>query len=201
MCIAIRKEPKGSLYMDKEIYSRTQEVQDEQGNITIQPLFTDETLAQPPYNYTKVDIDDKYSDCQTSDFNDDLTFNVEKYNARKQKQDNENRIAQIKPRLEQLSQDLIQAQVGAVFEDLEERKAEFQVLHNELRVLLGKEPREYVGQCKQEAKNAINQEQIEESVSEEREDGNESGQEQTTSVSDCLLSKEEIGMIINDESL
>ena len=80
MFIAIRKEPNGSLYMDKEIYSRTQEVQDENGNITIQPLFTDETLSQPPYNYTKVEIDDVYSDCQASDFNDDLTFSVEKYN-------------------------------------------------------------------------------------------------------------------------
>ena len=53
------------------------------------------------------------------------------------------RIAEIKPRLEQLSQDLIQAQAGAIFDDLEERKQEFQSLHNELRILLGKLPREY----------------------------------------------------------
>ena len=155
MFIAIRKEPNGSLYMDKEIYSRTQEVQDENGNITIQPLFTDEPLAQPPYNYTKVEIDDVYSDCQASDFNDDLTFSIEKYNTRKQKENNQLRINEIKPRLEQLSQDLIQAQAGAVFEDLEERKAEFQELHNELRILLGKEPREYVGQCKEQVKNEL----------------------------------------------
>lgn len=89
MFIAIRKEPNGSLYMDKEIYSRTQEVQDEQGNITIQPLFSDETLSQPPYNYTKVEIDDKYSDCQASDFNEDLTFSIEKYSVRKQKENEE----------------------------------------------------------------------------------------------------------------
>ena len=144
MFIAIRKEPNGSLYMDKEIYSRTQEVQDENGNITIQPLFSDKTLEQPPYNYTKVEIDDKYSDCQASDFNDDLTFSIEKYNVRKQKEKGLARISEIKPRLEQLSQDLIQAQAGAVFEDLEERKLEFQTLHNELRILLGKEPRKYV---------------------------------------------------------
>lgn len=155
MFIAIRKEPNGSLYIDKKIYSRTQEVQDENGNITIQPLFSDETLSQPPYNYTKVDIDDKYSDCQASDFNDDLTFSIEKYNARKQKETNQIRINEIKPRLEQLSQDLIQAQAGAVFEDLEERKAEFQELHNELRILLGKEPREYVEQCKEQVKNEL----------------------------------------------
>ena len=143
MFIAIRKEPNGLLYMDKEIYSRTKEVQDEQGNITIQPLFSDETLSKPPYNYTKVEIDDKYSDCVGADFNNDLTFSLNKYNARKQKETNQQRIIEIQPRLEQLSQDLIQAQAGAVFEDLEERKLEFQKLHNELRVLLGKEPRDY----------------------------------------------------------
>ena len=87
MYIAIRKQPNGSLYMDKQIYSRTQEVKDEQGNITIQPLFSDEILSQPPYNYTKVEIDDKYSDCQASDFNDNLTFSIEKYTARKQEED------------------------------------------------------------------------------------------------------------------
>lgn len=144
MFIAIRKETNGSLYIDKKIYSRTQEVQDEQGNITIQPLFSDETLSKPPYNYTKVEIDDKYSDCQASDFNEDLTFSIEKYNVRNQKEKDFLRIEEIKPRLDQLSQDLIQAQAGAVFEDLEERKTEFQTLHNELRVLLGKEPRIYI---------------------------------------------------------
>lgn len=46
-------------------------------------------------------------------------------------------------RLNQLSQDFVQAMAGAYFEDLEERKAEFQTLHNELRVLEGKEPRQY----------------------------------------------------------
>ena len=80
MIIAIRKEPNRTLYMDKEIYTRTQEVQDENGNITIQPLFSEKELSKPPYNYTKVEIDDKYSDCQASDFNDDLTFSIEKYN-------------------------------------------------------------------------------------------------------------------------
>ncbi len=50
---------------------------------------------------------------------------------------------EIQERLNQLSQDLVQAMAGAYFEDLEERKTEFQTLHNELRVLEGKEPREY----------------------------------------------------------
>lgn len=55
----------------------------------------------------------------------------------------EKRKKEIVERLNQLSQDFVQAMAGAYFEDLEERKAEFQTLHNELRVLEGKEPREY----------------------------------------------------------
>ena len=99
MIIAIRKEPNGTLYIDKDIYSRTQEVQDEQGNITIQPLFNEEELAQPPYNYTKVKIDDKYSDCQSCDFNEDLTFNSSKYNSRKEKEKNIELINEYKQKL------------------------------------------------------------------------------------------------------
>lgn len=134
MYIAIRKEPNGSIYMDKNIYSKTetlkftsdayQKFKEQNPNLdytyaeTKEPIekqqtifndetgfpelkttiklvqyilvtkkaFTDEQLSQPPYNYTKVEIDDKYSDCIPSDFNDDLTFNVDKYNARKQKE-------------------------------------------------------------------------------------------------------------------
>ena len=56
---------------------------------------------------------------------------------------NEQRKFEITVRLNQLSQDFVQAMAGAYFENLEERKAEFQTLHNELRVLEGKEPREY----------------------------------------------------------
>lgn len=53
------------------------------------------------------------------------------------------RINQINIRLAELSQDFIQFQVGAIFEDFEERKKEFQTLHNELRFLLGKSLRQY----------------------------------------------------------
>lgn len=143
MIIAIRKEPSGSLYIDKEIFSRTQEVQDEQGNVTTQPLFSDEILSNPPYNYTKVEINDIYSDCQASDFNDDLTFNVDKYNTRKQKELDEIELPKLQSELSSLSQDLIQAQAGAVIDNLEERKARFQVVHNRIREIMGKEPRVY----------------------------------------------------------
>ena len=138
MIIAIRKEPNGSLYMDKEIYSRTQEVQDEQGNITIQPLFSYEILSQPPYNYTKVEIDDKYSDCQASDFNDDLTFSIEKYNARKQAIANdeyENKVVALIRQKYNVNQEL------AILRQREVKPQEFA------------EYNEYVEQCKEQVKN------------------------------------------------
>lgn len=140
MIIAIRKEPNGSLYMDKEIYSRTQEVQDEQGNITTQPLFSDETLSKPPYNYTKVEIDDKYSDCQSSDFNDDLTFSIEKYNARKQKQDNdeyENKIVTLIRKKYNVNQEL------AILRQRDTKPEEFA------------EYNKYVEKCKEQVKNEL----------------------------------------------
>lgn len=140
MFIAIRKEPNGSLYIDKEIYSRTQEVQDENGNIEIVPMFTDEELSQPPYNYTKVEIDDKYSDCQASDFNDDLTFNVDKYNTRKQKQDNdeyENKIVALIRKKYNVNQEL------ALLRQRYAKPEEFA------------EYNEYVEQCKKQVKNGI----------------------------------------------
>ena len=137
MFIAIRKEPNGLLYIDKDIYSRTQEVQDEQGNITIHRLFSDETLSKPPYNYTKVEIDDKYSDCQASDFNDDLTFNVAKYNARKQKQDNdeyENKVVALIRQKYNVNQEL------AILRQRDAKPLEYQEYYD------------YVEQCKAEVK-------------------------------------------------
>lgn len=72
---------------------------------------------------------------------------IDSYLLQKQQQEDKailHRISEIKTRLEQLSQDIVQSLVGAEFEDLADRQAEFQTLHNELRVLLGKEPRKYL---------------------------------------------------------
>lgn len=54
-----------------------------------------------------------------------------------------NEIFKLEERLFQLNQDIIQMYCGAVFEDADERVAEFQEKHNRLRYLKGKEPREY----------------------------------------------------------
>lgn len=72
MIIAIRKNSSGNIYIDKTICT------DER--------FIHVDISLPPYNYTKVEIADIYSDCIGTDFNEDLTFSVEKYNARKQKE-------------------------------------------------------------------------------------------------------------------
>ncbi len=53
------------------------------------------------------------------------------------------RMEEIKQRLSKLSQDFVQAILGAELADIEERKAEFRQLHNELRALEGKPAREY----------------------------------------------------------
>lgn len=142
MFIGIRLEPNGVIYIAKEIYQKKLDdnlvtpVSEYNANIDI--------FLKPPYNFKRIEIDDMYADCINQDFNEDLTFNVEKYNIRKQNENNQSRKSEIRYRLQQLSQDLIQAQAGAVFDDLESRKLEFQTLHNELRVLEGKEPREYI---------------------------------------------------------
>lgn len=54
----------------------------------------------------------------------------------------EQRKSELKAELSKLSEDIIQAQAGEVVPNIEERKARFITLHNELRELEGKEPRE-----------------------------------------------------------
>lgn len=190
MFIAIRKEPNGALYMDKDIYSRMEtlkfslqgfeefkkenselEYTYEQSQETIEKqvvvynqetpeikpeiitkeevvdivlvtkrVFTDEQLSQPPYNYTKVEIDDKYSDCQASDFNDDLTFSIEKYNARKQKENETNYETLIVSKIRQkysVNQEL------AILRQQTTKPEEYQEYFN------------YVEQCKAEAKSEV----------------------------------------------
>lgn len=56
---------------------------------------------------------------------------------------NEQRKLEIQLRLNELSQDFIQADLGAEIFDLENRKQEFKQLHNELRELNKKGPRIY----------------------------------------------------------
>lgn len=59
--------------------------------------------------------------------------------AEKEKQ---KRIEEIQQRLVELDQDIVQDIAGEIVPNIEERKAEFVTLHNELRTLLGKEQRQ-----------------------------------------------------------
>lgn len=71
---------------------------DEDGNIF---EIQNEHLYEE-HEFTKVVLDDTYKDVRYEDFNEDLTFNVEKYNARKQKENEqlyvENIVAKIRLR-------------------------------------------------------------------------------------------------------
>ena len=58
-----------------------------------------------------------------------------------QEQLKEQKISELKQRLSQLSEDIIQSTAGEIIDDIDSRKAEFVRLHNELRVLLGKSER------------------------------------------------------------
>lgn len=68
---------------------------------------------------------------------------IAKHKIKTQEDLKNDRILQIKPQMESLSQDFIQYYLGATIENIEERKAKFISLHNELRELLGKQPRIY----------------------------------------------------------
>lgn len=56
------------------------------------------------------------------------------------------KISENKIRLSMLSQDIIQALAGETVPELSERKEEFIQLHNEVRILEGKEPRAIEGE-------------------------------------------------------
>lgn len=68
MEILIRKEPNGTIYLDKNNAK----------------YYKALNMSEPPYNYSKIIINDQYADCEPADFNSNLTFNSDKYNERKE---------------------------------------------------------------------------------------------------------------------
>lgn len=127
MLVAIRKEENG-FYIDKTVYER----------------FSEDILQNPPYNFTKIYIDDNFADCESEDFewkDGVFSFSVVKYNARKLNISNNLRIPQIKARLSKITEHLAQEQANVIVPNIEEEKIEFQQLLNEIRALEGKEPK------------------------------------------------------------
>lgn len=92
--------------------------------------------------YKKIELEDKYKDVEYEDFNDDLTFNLEKYNARKQKQDNdeyENKVVALIRQKYNVNQEL------AILRQRDAKPQEFAEYNN------------YVEQCKKQVKNECKQ--------------------------------------------
>lgn len=108
-------------------------------SLLYQDWCTEEKAIQMGYKI--VDIDDKYSDCAFDDFDEDFTFSVEKYQTRKQAEENKQLLPVKVKRLEELRKDIVQDIVGLYMEDIEARKEEYITLLNEVRVLQGKEPK------------------------------------------------------------
>lgn len=127
MKIAIRKEPNGSIYIDKN-------------------LRDDIPYTEPPYNFIIVEVEKK--DCKSSDFNEDLTFNIEKYNARKQKEIDVVKLAELTNWFDnyfdkQLNQSLWQDDFTVShdnyfnkdYANIDELKAQAKIIRNEIREL------------------------------------------------------------------
>lgn len=139
MKIAI-KRINNSNYIDKYICSRTQEVEAD-GIKKVVPLFDEETLKQPPYNYSFVEIDDRFEKVSNTDFdynNGMFTFNEQKYNERVLKENNAEEIAKLKAELS--TYDYIGTKIAmgvATKEDYAEQIAYTETLRDKIRQLGG----------------------------------------------------------------
>ena len=91
--------------------------------------------------FTQVELEDQYKDCEYQDFNEDLTFSVEKYNTRKEIENErlyvDNIVAKIRLRYSINDELAILRQATTKPEEFAEYNA-------------------YVEQCKAEVKNNIN---------------------------------------------
>ena len=67
------------------------------------------------------------------------------------------KIYSLRERLSQLSQDFVQVWCGAEIPDINARIIEFQLLHNELRALTGKEPRAYLHENPENTENTVDE--------------------------------------------
>ena len=125
-------------YIDKTCLTRTHIVVDEDGKEHEELMYKREDLVKPPYNYKIVEIDDKYADCVASDFNQDLSFSIDKYKSRKEteaKIEYENKIVTLIRKKYNINQEL------AILRQRDTKPQEFA------------EYNEYVEQCKRQVKN------------------------------------------------
>ena len=127
-------------YIDKTALTRTHIVVDEDGKEHEELMYKREDLIKPPYNYKIVEIDDKYADCVASDFNQDVSFSIDKYKSRKEteaKIEYETKIVSLIRKKYNINQEL------AILRQRDAKPQEFA------------EYNEYVEQCKEQVKNGI----------------------------------------------
>ena len=96
-------------YIDKTALTRTHIVVDEDGKEHEELMYKREDLVKPPYFYQIVEVDDKYADCVASDFNQDLSFSIDKYKSRKEteaKIEYENKIVSLIRKKYNINQEL-----------------------------------------------------------------------------------------------
>ena len=127
-------------YIDKTALTKTHIVIDEYGKEHEELMYKREDLVKPPYNYKIVEIDDKYADCVASDFNQDLSFSIDKYKSRKEteaKIEYETKIVSLIRKKYNINQEL------AILRQRDTKPEEFAEYHK------------YVEQCKAQVKNGI----------------------------------------------
>lgn len=130
MEICIRKEKNNFVYIDKFALNR----------------FSKEELAKSPYNYCFVNVEK--DDCEAEDFDDNLIFNIEKYNTRKEKEKNITRVENLKSWFnnyfdKQLTQSLWQNDFKPSYDsffakeyfDIEELKEQAKIVREEIKIL------------------------------------------------------------------
>ena len=124
-------------YIDKTALTKTHIIIDEYGKEHEELMYKREDLVKPPYNYKIVEIDDKYADCVASDFNQDLSFSIDKYKSRKEieaKIEYETKIVSLIRKKYNINQEL------AILRQRDTKPQEFA------------EYNEYVEQCKEQVK-------------------------------------------------
>lgn len=100
MELLIRKEQNGAIYIDKNNARHYETLK----------------MNEPPYNFKKIIIDDNYSDCIVEDFDEDLKFNVDKYNNRKTKEATLIKIEELKSKLKDTDYIALKAFEGSISE-------------------------------------------------------------------------------------
>ena len=94
--------------------------------------------------YTIVEIEEKYNDCCLEDFNEDFTFNVDKYNARKLKNEQEKSNLKYEDEIVSLIRQRYSVnQELAILRQRDTKPEEFAEYNT------------FVEQCKYEVKNAL----------------------------------------------